>query len=335
MVARLECPFDFLAENSDRTLFFRVTLRPYPLAEYVSPSVKTLLGYEPQEFYDNLLRVLEIVEPYDRPRLLHFLEDPTTCAVPFRIDFCHRDGRRIRLEYDYRVVDTGDELRVEGVAQDATEGIEKEEAFERLTAELNEARVETLQRLALAAEYRDDQTNQHTQRVAETCAVISKTIGLPDERTQVIRLAAPLHDVGKIGIPDRILLKPGPLTKAEFEEMKTHTTIGAAILSGSNSSILRMGADIALAHHERWDGSGYPRGLAGEDIFLPARILAVADVLDSLSHDRPYKRAWPFERVVEEIRRGRGSQFDPDVVDALIDVFEGRAETRMEVSPAV
>jgi putative two-component system response regulator len=150
--------------------------------------------------------------------------------------------------------------------------------------------------------------------------VLCRNLGVPNDDSRLIVLAAPLHDIGKIGIPDKILLKPGPLTRLEHDEMKKHTSIGADILSGGHSSILNVGVEIALSHHERWDGRGYPQAIKGEAIPLSARIVAVADVLDALSHDRPYKKAWDLDLSLDAVINGRGSQFDPDVIDALIRV---------------
>jgi HD-GYP domain-containing protein (c-di-GMP phosphodiesterase class II) len=186
------------------------------------------------------------------------------------------------------------------------------------TRDLEQARLEILDRLAIAAEYRDDATQEHAWRLGRTSALLALGLGLPDREVELIRRAAPLHDIGKIGIPDAILLKPGRLTYEEFEQIKTHTTIGAEILSGSRSQLLGMAERIALTHHERWDGRGYPRGLAGEQIPLPGRIVAVADVFDALTHERPYKPAWSLQEAVAEIPSQAGGQFDPDVVGAFL-----------------
>jgi putative two-component system response regulator len=188
--------------------------------------------------------------------------------------------------------------------------------YER-TSELNAARIEVVERLAVAAEYRDDDTGEHAHRVGRTSALIAEEIGLREPDTALIRQAAPLHDLGKIGIPDSVLLKPGALTRAEFELMKTHAEIGASILSGSRSRMLQAGEEIARSHHERWDGGGYPAGLARESIPLQGRIVAVADVFDALTHERPYKQAWPVEDALAEIHRQSGRQFDPVVVEAF------------------
>jgi putative two-component system response regulator len=185
------------------------------------------------------------------------------------------------------------------------------------TRDLEQARLEVLDRLALGGEYLDDDTREHARRIGRTCALIAIGLGVPDAEVELISRAAPLHDIGKIGIPDAILLKPGKLTQAEFEQIKRHTTIGADILSGSRSRLLRMAESIALTHHERWDGSRYPLGLAGEEIPLAGRIVAVADVFDALTHERPYKEAWSISDAVAEIVSQSGRQFDPAIVEAF------------------
>jgi putative two-component system response regulator len=194
------------------------------------------------------------------------------------------------------------------------------------TWELEQARNEVIERLAVAAEYRDDATGEHIQRVGKMATAVASALGLPESDVELISRTAPLHDVGKIGVPDGILLKPGRLTAEEFERVKVHTSIGAQILAGEQFPLLRMAQRIALTHHERWDGTGYPKGLAGEAIPLEGRIVAVSDVFDALLHERPYKRAWPFEEAVAEIEAQRGRQFDPDVVDGFLTVVEPPAE---------
>jgi putative two-component system response regulator len=189
------------------------------------------------------------------------------------------------------------------------------------TRELESAQIEIIERLAKAAEFRDDSTGQHTERVGEMAALLARELGLSDAHVTLIRRAAPLHDVGKIGIPDAILLKLGKLTAAEFELVKTHTSIGARILSGSRFALLRLAEEIAFSHHERWDGSGYA-GLEADRIPLAGRIVAVADVFDALLQKRPYKPAWPIDAAVAEIGRQRGMQFDPNIVDAFMRVVQ-------------
>jgi putative two-component system response regulator len=194
-----------------------------------------------------------------------------------------------------------------------------ERAVAARTRELEASTAESLQRLALAAENRDEKPPCHTERVAATAAELAGQLGLEPREVQLLREAAPLHDVGKLAIPDAILLKPGALSKQEYELVKTHAAIGERLLASGDTPILEMAAVIAGSHHERWDGSGYPAALAGEDIPLVGRIVAVADVFDALTHDRPYKSLWPVEQAIAEIRHGAAGQFDPRVVDAFLE----------------
>jgi response regulator RpfG family c-di-GMP phosphodiesterase len=185
--------------------------------------------------------------------------------------------------------------------------------------DVDAAQLDTLKRLALVAEYRDDNTADHTERVGEMAAQLARHLGLPDRTVWLIRQAAPLHDLGKIAIPDSILLKPGRLTDEEFEVVKTHAVLGARVLAGADAEVLQVAARIARSHHERWDGTGYPDALGGEDIPIEARLVHVADVFDVLVHERPYKESWTVEAAAEEIRHGAATQFAPEVVSA----FEG------------
>jgi putative nucleotidyltransferase with HDIG domain len=190
--------------------------------------------------------------------------------------------------------------------------------IEQRMRDVEEARLETLQRLALAGEYRDDDTMQHTARVGALAARIANNLGLPPETVEMIRLAAPMHDIGKLGVSDTILLKPGPLTPEERTAMQRHTVIGTSILASSRSPVLQLAQQIALSHHERWNATGYPHGLGSEAIPIAARIVAVADVYDALTHDRPYKQAWPDKQALAEIEQQAGKQFDPQVVAAFL-----------------
>lgn len=201
-----------------------------------------------------------------------------------------------------------------------------EELVRERTIELEAARLDVLERLAAAAEYRDHATGRHAQRVGLLSALIAARVGVPADEVELLRRAAPLHDVGKIGIPDHILLKPGRLTEEEFSEMQRHVGVGAQLLSQGRSRLIVMAERIATYHHERWDGSGYPRGLRGDDIPLVGQIVAVADVFDTLVHERPYKRAWPLDEAVAEIRRQRGRWFAPRMVDAFLAVLAERGD---------
>jgi two-component system response regulator RpfG len=189
---------------------------------------------------------------------------------------------------------------------------------DRSVSEIHERELETLYKLAKAGEFRDKTTGNHLTRMARYSALIGTNLGLGAETAHVLEVAAPMHDIGKIGIPDAILLKEGPLTKPEDETMRTHPRIGYDILKGSPSKYLSMGAIIALGHHEKFDGSGYPNGLHGDDIPLVARIVAVADVFDALVSERPYKHAWPVHEGIDYLKGQRGRHFDPRCVDAFL-----------------
>lgn len=193
------------------------------------------------------------------------------------------------------------------------------------TADLEHARAEIFSRLALAAEYRDDLTHRHTLRVGRTAGAVARVLGWEDDRVRDLELAAPLHDVGKLGIGDAILRKPGPLTDDEFAVVRTHTRIGEAILSGGLFPALRLAERVARTHHERWDGTGY-EGLRGEEIPEASRIVAVTDVFDALVHERPYKPAWPVERAVAELERQRGRAFEPAALDAFLTLVPDAVE---------
>ncbi len=188
--------------------------------------------------------------------------------------------------------------------------------------EIKDLSLETIYRLAKAAEYRDEHTGYHIQRIAHYSVAIGVHLGLSNDTLDVLRYASPLHDIGKLGIPDAILLKPGALTPSEWEIMKMHSVIGAEILSGSKIRYLKAAEKIARYHHEKWDGTGYPEGLKGEKIPLLARITALADVFDALTTDRPYRKAMTIEEALEIIKNGRGSHFDPLLVDTFFKVKE-------------
>lgn len=261
-------------------------------------------------------RPLVLEDIYADPRVPHDLYRPTfvrgMAMVPIRrLDPLGAIGnywaRRHRA--------TAEEIELlQALADSTAVAMENVRFFE----ELRSSRLETLRRLALVAEFRDDSTYQHTERVARTATLLARRLGYSGEEAALMRQAAPLHDVGKLAIPDSILLKPGKLTRAEYEQIKRHTQVGAAILAGSEFSVLRLGEEIAASHHERWDGGGYPGGLAGQAIPRSGRIVALADVFDALTHTRAYKPAWAVGPAVQEIVRLRERQFDPDVVDAFL-----------------
>ncbi len=201
-------------------------------------------------------------------------------------------------------------------------------ALDRARRELEAAQFETIERLTKAAEFRDDETAAHLQRMSHYSRLLARKRGLDDYTSELIQTASPMHDVGKIGIPDSILLKPGKLTRDEYDVMKQHTEIGYRILSGSDSELLKLAASIARTHHEKFDGSGYPRGLVGTDIPIEGRIVAVTDVFDALTSKRPYKPAWSTEDAISLLEDGRGRHFDGDLVDLFVAAMDEVLEIR-------
>lgn len=186
------------------------------------------------------------------------------------------------------------------------------------TGELRRTRLQVVQRLGRAAEYRDNETGNHILRMSHISALLAKSIGWNAADCELMLHASPMHDIGKIGIPDHILLKPGKFEYEEWEIMKTHAIIGANILEGDDSDLMKCAGEIALSHHEKWDGTGYPYGLSGEAIPLTGRIAALADVFDALTSERPYKKAWTVEAAVGWIKENRGTHFDPDLVEVFL-----------------
>ena len=191
-----------------------------------------------------------------------------------------------------------------------------------------EAHVDTINRLALASEYRDEDTAAHINRISDYCGIIGRGLNLPPGEVEVLQIVSPMHDVGKIGVPDKILLKPAKLTKDEFEIIKKHTTIGATILAGSSSKLLNAGEVIAMSHHEKWDGTGYPKGLVNKTIPLFGRICALADVFDALTTRRPYKEAFSNEKSFKILQEESGTHFDPKIVEVFFDNVQEIVETQ-------
>lgn len=212
---------------------------------------------------------------------------------------------------------------------------ELEVAVNRAVKKIREREQDTLLCLAKAGEFRDADTGNHVMRMARYARLIAETLELGDSFCELIQMAAPMHDIGKIGIPDQILLKAGRLSPEEFAVMKTHPHIGYTILKESPSPILQLGARIALGHHEKFDGSGYPKGLAGQDISLEARIVAVADVFDALTSMRPYKKPWSNARALDYLQENRGHHFDPRCVDAFTQQLDGVLRIQQELMDTV
>ncbi len=207
------------------------------------------------------------------------------------------------------------------LVEDVTERVRAEQELER-------SKTEVIQRLVRAAEYRDDDTGMHVVRMSRYCEALGKAAGLPEDECTLLFTAAPMHDIGKIGVPDSVLLKRGPLTPEEYETVKAHTLIGADVLAGSEHELVRMAESIALTHHENWDGTGYPNGLAGEQIPLVGRICAVCDIFDALTSARPYKEAWTIEHASQELRKLSGVKLDPWLVEAFLSILPEIAAIR-------
>ncbi|MFU8837705.1 MAG: HD domain-containing phosphohydrolase [Thiohalomonadaceae bacterium] len=193
-----------------------------------------------------------------------------------------------------------------------------EEMVRVRTEELHHTRLQVVQRLGKAAEYRDEETGNHILRMSHICALLAWEIGWDDAQCDLILNASPMHDIGKIGIPDAVLQKPGKLEPHEWAIMKTHAAIGAKLLDGDDSDLMRMAREIAISHHEKWDGSGYPHGLSGEAIPMAGRIAALADVFDALTSVRPYKKAWTIDAAVDLIKENSGKHFDPELVEVFL-----------------
>jgi len=189
------------------------------------------------------------------------------------------------------------------------------------TEELHETRLEIIRRLGHAAEFKDNETGLHVIRMSKYCFLLAQKIGLSESKSELILNAAPMHDIGKIGIPDRILLKPGKLDADEWKTMMTHAQIGADIIGPHKSELLKTARIAALTHHEKWNGKGYPQGLKQEDIPLAGRIIAVSDVFDALTSKRPYKDAWPVEKALDLMKSERGEHFDPQLIDAFLEIL--------------
>ncbi|PIR01672.1 MAG: two-component system response regulator [Nitrospinae bacterium CG11_big_fil_rev_8_21_14_0_20_45_15] len=196
-----------------------------------------------------------------------------------------------------------------------------EEKVRQRTAELNETRLEVIRKLGRAAEYRDNQTGMHVLRMSHFSAALAREVGFSSEECELLLNASPMHDIGKIGIPDGILLKPGSLDDEQWTKMRTHTEIGGLILDGKGNMLMKLAQSIALHHHEKWDGSGYPDKLKGEEIPIEVRIVTICDVFDALTSARPYKKAWPVEEALDFLQRYKGKNFDPDLVDKFVEIL--------------
>jgi putative two-component system response regulator len=301
-------------------------------------AAETLYGYSEQEIIGrSLTELCPVAKRAEQRRLLRAVARGAV-RIEVETQRLHKDGSLLEVSVtDSRIMEAGSLRGFCAVTHDIGKRVRSRARLEarvrEQTHDLVRSRAETLRRLALAAEYRDDDTAPHAERVGARAARIAVELGLRAPLVDRIGEAAPLHDVGKIGIPDSILLKRGPLTTAESDTMRQHTILGARILAGSDGEVLRLAEQIALTHHEHWDGNGYPAGLTGEEIPFAGRIVAVADAFDAMTHERPYGPAVTIEVALTEISRCSGSQFDPLVVAALQRLSGGEFPAEISLSP--
>jgi putative two-component system response regulator len=299
-----------LVKSSDDAV---IVLSPEGQITSWSHGAERLFGYTQREAVGQRVSMLSSAGRREEARA-HFartLADGRT--APTHAERLTKDGRVLNVSLLTAPINapSGELLGIAVILRDVTAETLAEE-------ELQAARLESLAHLALAAECRDDDTHQHTERVAVLAELIARELGMGPQEQATIRLAAPLHDIGKLGIPDQILLKPGGLTDDEQAVMKSHTTIGAHILGESEYPVLGVAREIALTHHERWDGAGYPAGMRASAVPLVGRIVAVADAFDAITHARPYKEALPAKHAIAQITRASGAQFDARVVEAFM-----------------
>ena len=274
------------------------------------------------------LPVVVLTAVTDRKAREQTLKDGATDFLTKPLDAVEvilRVGNLLRTRYMYKQHLEYSKLLESAVLHRTRELAANNQALEKVNQVLDETNIEIADRLAEAAEYRDDATGKHTFRVGAISALIAAELGFSNDFVELVDKAARLHDLGKIGIPDAILLKPGKLTEEEFDVMRQHCVIGAKVLSGGHSELLEMAERIALSHHEHWDGNGYPNGLKAKAIPIEARIVSVVDVFDALTHPRPYKDAWTQQDAVDYITSHKDRQFDEKVVDAFLSVLEKKS----------
>lgn len=334
----LDCPI-IVAEDEDtvRALLTRLLERegytavhPVAQAGEVVPAIARVradlvlldLHMADESGFDVITRVHADMPTHERPQIIVLTGDHTQEARHRALAGGAADFLTKPLDHFEVLLRVRNLLRMHALTVALHQQNERlEQKVRERTAELDRSELEILQRLALAAEHRDNATGQHTRRVADLSARLATSLGLSEQEAELIRRAALLHDVGKIALSDAILLKQGPLTADERTLMQRHTTLGAAILADSAARVLQVAEQIALCHHEWWDGSGYPAGLRGDDIPLAARIVSVADAFDALTHERPYKHAWRADDAVRELQANSGSQFDPQIVGVMVTLY--------------
>ncbi len=323
----LEDRLQTLMDRAPVPIYIKGRDRHYLLANRVAHEVaglrpNDLIGLTDKDFMP--LEAEQHVEATDR----RILDDGGTYEAEETIVVGGAERTFLTVKFPY-VDETGQIAGISGISTDITDKKKAEELREELAVtqaraieELTASRQETVERLAKALEMHDVETGRHVNRMASIAAFLAGRLGLDRDRVLLLRAAAPMHDVGKVATPDGVLRKKGPLTPAERAEMERHTTVGYEILADSESELLQLAATIALTHHERWDGGGYPQGLSSEEIPIEGRITAVADVFDALLSDRCYRSALSIDDAVEVMKEGRGTHFDPQIVDALLGNLE-------------
>ncbi|MBF0186778.1 MAG: two-component system response regulator [Magnetococcales bacterium] len=263
-------------------------------------------------------------------------EDPATQAIPviFVTAKAKTEDEKMGLEVgavDYITKPISPpivELRVRTHLALYNQKRELERMVHERTRQLLDSRMEVIRRLGRAAEFRDNETGLHVIRMSHYSRLIAEALDVSDDWTELVFNAAPMHDIGKIGIPDNVLLKPGKLNAEEWEIMRRHPEYGATIIGEHTSELMQMSREIALTHHEKWDGSGYPNGLKGEEIPLSGRVVAIADVFDALTSERPYKKAWPVSKAVEIIDKDSGTHFDPELTPVFHEILHEAMEIK-------
>ncbi len=310
-----EAQFRLLAENSSDMISKHDTAGIFL---YVSPACRTLLGYEPEELTGT--SVTPLVHPEDAKQLIDLLASPEWNDITVTVDYRarHKSGEYIWIETTARLFfdELSGQQEFQASSRNITERKEAEEQLQRAHTDLQDAYDKTIEGWVLALDLRDRETEGHTQRVTKMTEKLAKALGFPDEEITHIKRGALLHDMGKMGIPDEILQKPGPLTDDEWVIMRRHPEMAYQMLS--QIKYLAKAITIPYYHHERWDGSGYPHKLKGEDIPLQARMFAVVDVWDALSSDLPYRKKMPHKEVVEYLLKESGRLFDPHVIETFI-----------------
>lgn len=310
-----EAQFRLLAENSSDMISKHDTAGNFL---YVSPACRTILGYEPEELTGTTF--MDLVHPEDAKQFLDLLETPVWNDVTVTVDYRvhHKNDEYVWIETTARLFfdETKNRRELQASSRNITERKEAEEALQRAHADLQEAYNKTIEGWVHALDLRDRETEGHTKRVTQMTVRLAQVLGLSDDEIMHIRRGALLHDMGKMGIPDEILQKPGPLTDDEWVVMRKHPGMAYQMLS--QIKYLKDAIIIPYYHHERWDGSGYPHKLKGEEIPLHARLFAVVDVWDALSSDRPYRKKMPHREVVDYLKREAGRLFDPKVIEKFI-----------------